>query len=88
MEQQISPETQELLNEVDNFAQLMKERLIEKSKSGYTGWKNQYTTQELIVAIEERLPRMIDYSDPVEIGIANWALIAHILKNKKLQNGK
>jgi hypothetical protein len=83
--QQISPETQELLNAVDNFAEQMKQRLIEKGRGGYSGWKD-HSPNEIVGFIEDRLPALISNPERgAEIGIANWCLIHHI--NKTKQNG-
>lgn len=85
MEQSVSPETQELLNEVDNFASAMKQRLIEKGRGGYSGWKN-YDPHDIALAIELRLPRLVNPSDSesgVELGIANWALINFVNRKNK-----
>lgn len=79
----ISQETQELLNAVDEFALKMKDRLIQKGKAGYSGWKD-YSPQDIIGCIEVRLPSLI--SNPArgaEIGIANFCLIYNVLKHKK-----
>lgn len=85
-DQKLSPETQELIDAVDGFAAEMKQRLIQKSKEGYKGWKDQYTITEVQNAILSRIHRVLDPNDPVEIGIANWALIAHLLKTKQNDN--
>lgn len=88
METPISPETQELLDEVDNFAALMKIRLVEKGKGGYSGWK-EYSEQEVVSFIVDRLPRLINPDDNrsgVELGIANFALI-NFVNRKNKQNG-
>lgn len=85
---EISPETQELLDEVDNFAKLMKERLIEKGRGGYSGWKD-YSNNDVALAIETRLPRLINPDDAnsgAEMGIANWALINYLIRKKQKTN--
>lgn len=82
MEEQLSPEQQELIDAVDGFAAKMKERLIQKAGQGYSGWNNQYDLSTVFDAIHDRKHRILDPNNDGEIGIANWCLIAHLIKNK------
>lgn len=83
--QDLPQDQKDLIDAVDDFAAQMKARLTVKFAQGYEGWKTQYDSEEIINQIENRLPRMLDPEDAVEVGIANWALINHLIKNK--QNG-
>lgn len=72
-------ENKELVDSVDEFARLMKERLIAKSVEGREGWKNS-SRDEVANEISERLDRMLIKDEDAAylfIGIANWALIGY-----------
>lgn len=80
----INKETQELLNQVDAFAAAMKERIIQKSKEGYSEWK-EYNSIQIAGEIDSRLHRIFSNNkkdiSSGSIGIANWCLINWVNSN-------
>lgn len=75
-----SEETQELIEQIDEFAKRMKERLIEKDKNGYAGW-NTCSLEHARYRITEASKELV-FNPQKDVDVANLCLI-HFVNRKK-----
>lgn len=75
-----SKETQELIDQIDEFAKRMKQRLIEKDQSGYGGWKD--VSQEHARYRITEASKELMFNQEKDIDVANLCLI-HFANRKK-----
>lgn len=73
-------ELEELLTEVDNFANAMKQRLLDRHSKGYKGWKE--VSSEHSEYQIQKVATEISFNKVKDIDVANWCLIHWV--NRKL----
>lgn len=88
----MTQENEELLASIDQFAMLMKQRIMQKDEQGMTDWKEsslektQYEIQTRIARMQQSLGQKNTDPTYVFIGIANWALIGYLNETKTKNN--
>ena len=73
-------ETEELLHELECFTEVMKQRILERSKKGYKGWKE--VSSEHSAYQIQKVATEIPLNGKKDVDVANWCLI-HWANRKK-----